>query len=736
VRISRSLAATAALALAGLAGPAHAAKPPDRTLKLERGGPAASWDGPVANGTNQSYVASAGEPCGTTIDEYCDVTLLKVKVRDNFWDTRGGGVEVAIGDYTLPPSDFDLYVYESNRNGKIGELVDTSAGLPAAEELAEIPAADGWYRIHVVYYQVIASGYRGEADFAITGRRAAKPPDVDRPRGLGDILASNPRLGFRSRSEMHIAQNPVKPRILVAASKFYNRDRDSLPEYEFKVGTYVSFNGGRRWHDLGQTRVCRPNKAPPSSWPADNVCYPRDRPNREGTGVEDTGGPSTVNILPDKLKGEIHDIGRPFSKLGNLNPLAPERRGKDFGEEYITSDPWVQFDDEGNAYLMVLDSPPFDHGNGWGMSFHRWKSVSRRDVRRGRTWSKRIIINAYPDENTQAEFLDDKNTFAVQNAGDDKDGDTGPIVACWGQNLPSAIKQQTVCERSTDGGRTWPGAPLPISPPSQQLVIGVSVVADNVNPDRFYATWLNYTNSVVGVLPDEYWFSQSLDGGQTWTPATLVAQVAQIPRQFPGQSFRNLSIPITAAGPDEGELYTTYAEYRDASAADEDGMQADVMLVRSTNGGTSWTQPQVVNKGRPDADQFQPAPAVTPSGQVNIAYFDRRKDPDNFYIDTYLSRSNDGGVTFTDVRVSHDMWDPDQRPPVSPSGSFIGDYQGLVADDCFAYPFVNDTHLANNPNRDPGFDDAKPRSPFQEAIAWRVSNRPRFGGEPVSGVDC
>jgi len=42
-------------------------------------------------------------------------------------------------------------------------------------------------------------------------------------------------------------------------------------------------------------------------------------------------------------------------------------------------------------------------------------------------------------------------------------------------------------------------------------------------------------------------------------------------------------------------------------------------------------------------DQFQPQIAITRSGQVDISYFDRRNDPSNFFIDTYLSRSNDGG---------------------------------------------------------------------------------------------
>jgi hypothetical protein len=51
-----------------------------------------------------------------------------------------------------------------------------------------------------------------------------------------------------------------------------------------------------------------------------------------------------------------------------------------------------------------------------------------------------------------------------------------------------------------------------------------------------------------------------------------------------------------------------------------------------------------------------------------------------------------------------------------------------VADDCFAIPFVNDTHLANDPARDPDFDRGEPRSQFQEVFAYRVPNIAPFGG--------
>jgi hypothetical protein len=273
-------------------------------------------------------------------------------------------------------------------------------------------------------------------------------------------------------------------------------------------------------------------------------------------------------------------------------------------------------------------------------------------------------------------------------------------------------------------------------------VIGVHVVASQRDPNTFYAVWLDtLTGFLDGSGLSPYWFTKTTDGGVTWEPARVIARIRQIPNIFPRQSFRNLSLPIMAAGR-RGELYITYADYNPApfAASDEDGMQADIKLISSFDGGGSWSAPTRVNQDVSNADQFQPYVRVTPHGQLNVSFFDRRLDrpdppshPGNFFIDTFLARSDDAGRTWRETRVSHDLWDPSINPPVSPSGEFIGDYQGLVADDCFAMPFVNDTHLANDPNRDPDFDRGLPRSPFQEIVTWRVPNTDEFGGMKKTG---
>jgi hypothetical protein len=706
-RALRALAILALLAPLAAASPSRAATPPSGTVTPTT---PFTWQGPVAVGHNENYDAQSGEPCGRTVADFCDTALVHVLPGD-FFATNGGGVEFSTSGATVTGTDMDLYVYASDASGARGALVGASAGATADERVSVVNAT-GYYLVQVVYFDVDpASGYTGRAEFF---RRAKFPPDIDNPAGLPDFLASNPGLGYRSHSEPHIAQSPLNPNLLIAASKQYNSDPDSLAEYEFKIGTYVSFDHGATWRDLGPLDVCRQQQAPPSSWPLHNTCYPADNPSLAGTGPEDANDP---------------------------------RPNGDFGEEYITSDVWVDFDDEGNAYAMVLDAPPFPSGAGWGMSLHRWATPSRADIAGGTTWSNRIPINAYQQAANNPNFalLDDKNTFAVNNTGPDRDGKMGIMVGCWTLDEPvtnAEGPQRIVCERSTDGGQTWPGNPKPISPPAQRLVIGADVVADTRDPNTFYVAWTEYFSGIVsGTGTNTIQVTKSTDGGKSWSSPVTASTFLPLPNVFPRQAFRNLTLPIMAVGP-AGEVYVTYSDYNPlrASTPDEDGLQADVKLVKSLDGGATWTAPVRVNQDATNADQFQQYLRVTSRGQLNVSYFDRRLDtpnlpahPGNFFIDTFLSRSNDDGATWRDSRVSHDSWDPSINPPISPSGEFIGDYQGLVADNCFASPFVNDTHLANDPSRDPLFDLGKPRSQFQQVFSWLVPNISAYGGR---ASDC
>ncbi len=712
------------LALLASAAPAQAEQPPDRTISLTPD-KAESWKGPAQVSSYDDYNAAAGEQCTHAAAKYCDVTLINAgDPGASFYNNRSGALKIDVAAATVPSDDFDLYVYKSDANGARGELVDSSAGLLG--ESVTIPNPSGYYRVQVLYYTT-AADYTGTA--RLTYGAATPPnPDVDVPPGLQEALASDPALGYRSHSEPHIAQSPTNPNIMIAGSKEYNRDPDSLKEYEFKIGTYVSFDRGQTWKDLGQIDLCpQASDAPPASWPDQNTCYPGDDPALAGTGAEDAKDP--------RAKG-------------------------DYGEEYVVSDVWIDFDDEGNAYAMVLDSPPFADGAGFGMTMHKWASPSPQDVKDKTTWGPRVIINDYPQEkgntgptdnaSNPLGFLDDKNTFAVNNAGQDGDGKSGTILACWGQNISTAIKQQVACERSTDGARSFPDPPKPVSG-AQQLVLGVATVADRKDPGTFYVYWKGYESSLAtgalfdalhnpGVENDDLGVGlgprtvllygvMTRDGGQTFTPPQLITTFDDLASPLPDAQFRTTSIPQATQAPD-GSIYIVYDAYNlSPKPGDADGRNADAMLIKSTNGLT-FSKPVKVNQDTGNADQVQAQVAADPQSRVYVSYFDSRLTGSARYLDRFLSTSEDGGKTFTDHRLSHDSSDTAKNPPISTSGQFFGDYQGLVADACGALAFYNDTHLANDAGRDPDFDKGLPRSEFQQVMATRFPS-PEAANNPA-----
>ena len=320
--------------------------------------------------------------------------------------------------------------------------------------------------------------------------------------------------------------------------------------------------------------------------------------------------------------------------------------------------------------------------------------------------------------------------------------------------------------KSVDGGKTWggsrPGDNTPKAISQKTIISGIGCHLAIGPKGEVYATW--YDNQLNALMQ-----AKSTNRGRSWTPAAPIVGIAGVNDPFEGESFRNLSIPVSAVDPRNGHVYVAVAS-RNAQGnpllpnvfaigkliksgklttkdllkelgqdkandiagrdykAGGDGLGpmsgADIVLFKSVNGGRSYTGPVRVNQDprNGDADQFQPWMAVTERGQINISFFDRRNDPANYFIDTWLARSNDGGKTFGDTRVSSQMWDPAVNAPTSVSGKFIGDYQGLVADDDVAIPFWNDTQLNNLPK------SSKEHSPYQEVFSARVLNRPERAG--------
>ncbi|HWC28155.1 MAG TPA: sialidase family protein, partial [Solirubrobacteraceae bacterium] len=653
------------------------------------------WSGSVRPGT-ETLLADQGARCfgadgRPAASSGCDVFALDVAVPPNFYSDHPGAVSIAARRFG-PLAALARYVYRRNGAGTRGEFVAGDGEALGADEGVGIDKAAGPYYVVLTPYTTIgAQSY--EASAVLVTRQGPSLAELERaaPPGVENFRASRDR--YTSHSEPTIAMDPLDHDHLIAGSKMYeNNDK-----YLFKVGTYESRDGGRTWEDQGHL---------PGYCQAPGQCDP--------------------------------------------NNEAAYR---------TTSDPSIAFDDEGNAYANLLDAP------GGTFAFHGW-NMTVHVKRPGRPWSGPTTVHDNRvNPLTTRLFLDDKNWIAVDNVTDvnggpnrRNDGKIGTMYICWSFDaLP--VVQQIVVMRSLDGGRTWggirPGDNLPFPVSQKTLISGIGCHIAIGPRGEVYATW--YDNQLRALMQ-----AKSTNRGRLWTPAVPIAGIAGVNAPFPGEAFRNLSIPTTAVD-SLGTVYVAVASHNAAGnpllgnlfalgrqikrgalsveelrklvtakkANDLAGVDynaggdgpgplsgSDIVLFKSTNGGRSYTGPVRVNQDprNGDADQFQPWMAVTESGQVNVMFFDRRNDPANYFIDTYLARSEDGGRTFTDRRVSQRMWDPAVNAPTSVSGKFIGDYQGLVADDEVAIPFWNDTQLAALAPTD------KEHSPYQEVFAARVPN--------------
>jgi len=647
-----------------------AATPPEGTTTPTQG---VEWTGNVIPGTASGGEADDCFGADKKPDPAsgCDFFNLNVDTPSGFFNGFLGGVQVDLTGFA--PFDIDMGIYTRNADGTRGDRVGGSGAFPGEDERATLSYAGGAYVIAVVPYAVPpGQSYKGKAAFV--GQKADPPLETvnkNAPRGQVNYRASHDQ--YISHSEPTIAMDPLNPDHLMAGSKMY----ESLPKYLFKAGTYESFDGGRSWEDQGQ--------------------------------------------LPGFCK-----------EPGQCDP-------NDEARYRTVSDISIAYDDEGNAYANTLDAP------GGTFAFTGFNMVV--NIKQpGKPWTEPIVVHDNRNNPiTEQLLLDDKNWIAVDNVTDvnggpntPRDGKIGTAYVCWSFDGSQAPSQQIVLMRSQDGGKTWGGlAPGDNTPQQLSQKGAVSGIGCHIligPKGEVYVTW--YDNQIDAMMQ-----VKSTDRGATFTPARPVVTISGVNAPFEGQSFRNLSIPTTAIDKD-GNVYIVAAsaqgegapvspgvsfedlvknhEGRPETEADEKpGPGTDIVLFKSTDGGNTYSGPVRVNQDSKEKrrDQFQPWMAVTPNGQVDVMYFDRRNDPNNFFIDTYLSRSNDGGQTFTDVRVTRNMWDPRLNPPVSVSGEFIGDYQGLVADDNVAIPFWNDTQGSSLPESDPD------HSVYQEVWSARVPNR-------------
>jgi uncharacterized membrane protein YdjX (TVP38/TMEM64 family) len=226
--------------------------------------------------------------------------------------------------------------------------------------------------------------------------------------------------------------------------------------------------------------------------------------------------------------------------------------------------------------------------------------------------------------------------------------------------------------RSLDGGESFQNDTVLI----QTAGAGGNGACPVIAPDgTYYVFWRDSLQQFLRM-------ARSTTSGATWEPEVPVVSMTPLPSSVPAPEggYRLLNLPSAAVAPN-GDLVVVWNDRRFGDA--------DIVSVRSTDGGDTWEAPVRVNDDPPGALQFFPWVAIDDRGVVHVVWYDRRND--DVDLDVYYAESTDGGATFEpNRRITAASFTP-VLPSEGGAAAFIGDYNGIAAGAAGVFPFYQDS---------------------------------------------
>jgi hypothetical protein len=324
------------------------------------------------------------------------------------------------------------------------------------------------------------------------------------------------------------------------------------------------------------------------------------------------------------------------------------------------SDPTMTVDRDGNFYCSFLDYSPNTFMD--DSSFITFiKSTDK-----GASWT-----GPYPVSTHHGPWFEDKQFITADRTAGVYDGN---VYVAWAR-FPNPTRMMFA--RSTDGGITFEDTlivgPSQYHPPCNDTMDAGQFAQPIVDSDgAVYVFW-----SGTRFLPDEcagyraLKMSKSTDGGQTWPiKSQPVFDFSYINAVDGGIDVYNAAAGDADifGGLYDGNIYISSTNGND----DGDYYHADIIMLKSTDGGDSWLPPLRINDDPlgVDVDQFHPWLVVNEDGVIVTIFYDQRVDPSHYEFDVFAAYSFDGGETFTtNHRITNVSSSPDDTKK---SGQFYG----------------------------------------------------------------
>ena len=275
--------------------------------------------------------------------------------------------------------------------------------------------------------------------------------------------------------------------------------------------------------------------------------------------------------------------------------------------------------------------------------------------------------------------------------------------------------------KSEDGGATWDNGTFAYGGDKQWMVIDRT---NNPSNGNIYAYWnasysicesKSFTRSVdkgqsfeeCSKIPDDpYWGTLAVDGSGdiylcgyndedfvvikskiakhadsavTFENPVVVETGGDLPR-FGGPNPAGITGQMFIAADTSSGLYGGSVYLLVTQVMDSNNDPADIVVVRSSDGGKTWEAPVRVNDDeRDDAYQWFGTLSVAPNGRVDVVWLDTRNaNPGEYYSELFYSFSVDGGQTwYPNVNLIEESFDPHVGWPQQ---NKMGDYYDMVSD--------------------------------------------------------
>ena len=303
------------------------------------------------------------------------------------------------------------------------------------------------------------------------------------------------------------------------------------------------------------------------------------------------------------------------------------------------SDPVLASDDTGRFFYLSLLSNLFDD---------MWRSVNG-----GQSWTRLAPATG-----------GDKQWFTIDNTNSTG---RGFHYQSWSEaSNPYGTRQFT---RSTDGGFSWMNPiNIPGSPQWGTLDVDTNgnLFIGGVNANNSQVWCVRSTNAKNGGVTPSFDLATPVNFGGLVTAGKSIN-----PEGLVGQIF--LAV-------DRSGTSTNNNVYMLSSVAPFGfGTGSDVMFVRSTNSGGSFSAPRRINDDAVNHSKWHwlGTMSVAPNGRIDVVWLDTRNALNNTDSQLFYSYSRDGGDTWSSNVAVSGPFDPHLGYP---NQNKMGDYITIVSD--------------------------------------------------------